>query len=125
MFRPSLIFSEIFNSSCVQTLLKIGNRPAPLTLVGYYLDCLGNFLVDYINSKYNKNILLNKAEVKQIKIFNNQEFGILSTRNSETENNKILIKAKYLVIATGGKQDENNPYYFKSIYKFKNKYYHF
>lgn len=134
IFRPMAIFSEIFNSSSVQTLLAIGNRPAPLSLVGYYLDCLGNFLVDLINSKYHKNIFINKAEVKQIKIFNNQEFGILVSRvnsnvnhtNSDINqatilnenlsnlnNNNIIIKAKNLVLATGGKQDTLNPYYIK------------
>jgi len=128
VYRPLLIFSEIFNSSSVQTLMAIGNRPAPLTLVGYYLNCLGNFIVDYINSKYNKNILLNRAEVKQIKIFNNQEFGIIVSRYSNSyysdnnnnlenteKNNNIIIKAKSLIIATGGKQDELNPYYSKIV----------
>lgn len=142
IYRPITIFSEVFNSSSVQTLLAIGNRPAPLSLVGYYLNCLGNFTVDFINSKYNKNILLNRAEVKQIKLFNNQEFGILVTRsinhfnnnnnydklnnnnnnasdNSDKNNlNQIIIKTKSLVIATGGKQDELNPYYSK-ILEFK------
>jgi len=130
IYRPITIFSEIFNSSSVQTLLAIGNRPAPLTLVGYYLDCLGNFIVDYVNSKYNKNILLNRAEVKQIKLFNNQEFGISVTKHNSILNNgnyniqqntdkssfnHIIIKTKSLVIATGGKQDELNPYYSRII----------
>ena len=71
IFHPMTIFNELYNSCPVKTLLAIGNRPAPLNLVGYFLNCLGNFLVDLNKRKYNKSILLNKAEVKKIKIYNN------------------------------------------------------
>lgn len=99
-----------------------------MSLVGYFLNCLGNFIVDFVNSKYNKNILINKAEVKQIKLFNNQEFGILVSRSQNISNNntnsnlidkssfsQVIIKSKSLVIASGGKQDELNPYYSKIL----------
>lgn len=109
IFKKMPLFMELFQSSAVQTLLAIGNRPAPLSLVGYFLDCLGNFLVHHIKKNFNKNILLNKAEVTSIKMYNNEEFGIVVNKiNSESN---ILIKTKSLVLATGGKQSFEHPYF--------------
>jgi hypothetical protein len=106
IFKPIPLFQELYTSSCVQTLLSIGNRPAPLPLVGYFLDCLGNFIIDHINKKYSRNILLNKSEVCKIKIYNNEEFGLSVNEDKK----QTIIKCKNLIMATGGKQNKNNSY---------------
>jgi hypothetical protein len=107
-FNPIPLFNNLFKSSSVQTLLNIGNRPAPLTLVGYFLDSLGNYMVDYINTAYNKNILMNKTEVKGLKIYNNEEFGILIKNEQKGE---MMIKSRCVIMATGGIQAIKNPLY--------------
>jgi hypothetical protein len=109
LFKKMPLFMELFQSSAVQTLIAIGNRPAPLSLVGYFLDCLGNFLVHHIKKNFNKNILLTKAEVGSIKMYNNEEFGIIVKKNNSDSN--FLIKTKSLVLATGGKQSFEHPYF--------------
>jgi hypothetical protein len=101
-FVPIPVFDNLYKSSSVQTLLNIGNRPAPLTLVGYYLDTLGNYLVDYINTLSGKNILMTRKEVKAVKIYNNEEFGVLI--KDEEKNIETTVKARCVVMASGGRQ---------------------
>jgi lysine/ornithine N-monooxygenase len=100
-FIPLKVFDNLYKSSSVQTLLNIGNRPAPLTLVGYYLDTLGNYTVNYINTLSGKNILLNRKEVKAVKIYNNEEFGVTIRDEAMVE---TTLKARCVVMASGGKQ---------------------
>jgi hypothetical protein len=129
------LFNELFECDPVQSLFTIGNRPAPLGLVGYYLDCLGNFIVHHVKHKYKKLILLNETEVKSIKMYNNEEFGILiekkqqGTVDCNTDNNEInsninnsscnsntnVLKARCLVLSSGAKQSVNNEYYDKLL----------
>ena len=101
-YIPCSIFQELFNTKPVQTLLKLANNHAPLSLVGYFLDCIGNFMADYIYKHFTKNILMLNTEVFHIKMTMNDEF-FLSTQNTKTKLSS-LIKCKNLVLATGGKQ---------------------
>jgi len=100
VYKPINGFCDILNSNPAQTLIKLGNKCGPLTLVGYFLDCVGNFISEFINKKFNKEILMNKTEVKSIKMLKKDEIILNVTRN---ENENISIKTKYLVMATGGK----------------------
>lgn len=109
IYKTIPLFNELCESSAVQTLIAIGNRPAPLSLVGYFLDCLGNFITCHIYKEHGKNILLNNAEVKSVKFYNNEEFGI--TVKKGKSNSVMMIKTKYLVFSTGGKQKIENAYY--------------
>jgi hypothetical protein len=108
VFKKIPIFNDLYESSIVQLLLSLGNRPAPLSLVGHFLDSLGNFLVHHISKNYGKNILLNEAEVKSIKLYNNEEYGIVLKRNSS---DNIIIKTKSLILCSGGLQSNQNHYY--------------
>jgi lysine/ornithine N-monooxygenase len=114
-FTPIPLFNNLYRSSSVQTLLSIGNRPAPLTLVGYFLDNLGNYMVDYINTVFNKNILMNKTDVKMVKVYNNEEFGILV---SNKDYHETMIKTRCVVMATGGLQN-NTAQLYSQIIKLK------
>ena len=103
-YKPLQIFQDFFKLSPSQTLLQIGNRPAPLSLVGYFLECFGNFMLSYINTTYKKCIFLSKTEVKGIKLLKTDEFSILLSNSSTSYN----IKTKALVLATGGRQKISN-----------------
>jgi lysine/ornithine N-monooxygenase len=103
-YKPLSIFQEFFKSSPTQTLLQIGNRPAPLSLVGFFLECLGNYMLSLISSMYKKCILQSNTEVKAIKLLKTDEFSI-SLSNSNTSYN---IKTKALILATGGRQKLSN-----------------
>ena len=103
-YKPLNQFFDFFQLSPTQTLLKIGNRPAPLSLVGYYLDCFGNYLLNYIAKNYKKNIFLQKSEVTMIKVNKNDEFSITFNQYNIHHN----IKAKTVILATGGRQTTSN-----------------
>ena len=103
-YKPLQIFQDFYKLAPAQTLLKIGNRPAPLCLVGYFLECLGNNMLYYINNQYKKSLLLCNSEVKSIKSMKNDEYLIV-VNNSNTLHN---IKSKAVILATGGRQKTTN-----------------
>jgi lysine/ornithine N-monooxygenase len=105
-------FEGLYKTSCVQTLLSIGNRPAPLALVGYYLDCLGNYTIDYINTVFHKNIFMNNKQVLNVKIYNNEEFGVVI---KDEAGNEVTLKARAVVFATGGKQTVKSNLYTEAL----------
>ena len=106
-YMPLPIFQEFYNCSAVQTLLSYGSRPAPLSLIGLFFDCLGNFILEYIFKHYKKNIFQSKTEVLSVKIMSNDEFSI-SLKNSN--NIEFQIKARVLILANGGKPSVNSKY---------------
>ncbi len=101
VFEPLPGFKEIFECASTQSLIKGGVKCAPLTLVGYYLDCVGNYFIDVINKKYNQNIFLSKTKVESIKMFKNDEYSISVKKVDETKSYNI--RCKNLILATGGK----------------------
>jgi len=106
------LFDELFLSPYVQSILRIGDRPAPLPLIGNFLNSLGDFIVSHIAKQYDKRILMNKTEVKSVSICNDDQFRLFIEEN---DSNKILqpltIKAKHLILSTGGKQNIKNTMY--------------
>jgi len=104
VYQPLPGFKEIFECAPTQTLIKIGIKCAPLGLVGYYLDCVGNYFVDLIYRKFNQNILMNNVEVQSIKLNKNDEFGIyLKSTDPKNDKKVFQIKAKHVVLANGGR----------------------
>ena len=100
-YQPLPMFNDFYHYSPVQTLLSYGSKPAPLAAVGFFFDCLGNFLIDYIFRNFKKNILLTKTEVTSIKILSTDEFAI--SAKSTNCSLSFQIKTRILIMANGGK----------------------
>jgi len=109
---PLPIFTEFFQYSPSQTLFSFGSKPAPLPLIGYFFDCFGNIIVDYIYKTYNKNILLSRTEVLSLKIANNDEFIINAKQNDVS----YLLRSKIVVLANGARTFMH-PKYLKDLNK--------
>lgn len=99
IYRPLNIFREIYDSATVKTLLAIGNRPAPLTLVGNFLETVGNFILDYIFKVYSKKIFLANNFVKKIKMNSSDDYTIFV---EDSNFNISHIRSKHIILASGG-----------------------
>lgn len=115
IYRPLPVFANIYQSPTVKALLAIGNRPAPLPLVGCFLDSVGHFLCDYLEKHSTKSTVVTQAMVKQVKVCNNEEFSV--TIQLDGSDNCFCVKSKSVILATGGTQKNN--LYLDKIYRMK------
>jgi hypothetical protein len=119
-------FLELYNSNPCQLLLSLGSKPGPLPLIGNFLDCVGNFICDYIFKNYGKKIILLNSEVVSITVdkanlrkITDFSYEIVVKRKLFSDNKydpslgvkfeNINIKSKFLILASGAKQkfDQN------------------
>lgn len=99
-------FKELSKSSVVSELLKIGSKTCPLSLVGEFLQALGNFITSMIHKTYGKNILINNTEVTRILEVKSPslEYEISLLRNDV----KRVIRSKIVVMACGALPKPNS-----------------
>jgi lysine/ornithine N-monooxygenase len=95
-----LAFNDINNSDTTKALLSYGNKPAPLSLIGYFLDSMGNSILENIYKVHNRKMVMFNTEVT--KVYYNKQFNYEISMLKENTN--ITIKSKVVVFATGGKQ---------------------
>jgi lysine/ornithine N-monooxygenase len=107
--QPIPLFNKLYQSFPTQALLHIASKPAPLPLVGHFLDCIGNTLTNYINSLFNKNILLTNTEVVEVVMKKgvNKVPDIYQIKVQQRQGNRTRmfeIHSKLVIFANGGKQ---------------------
>jgi IS1 family transposase len=94
------MYSDLYHSQTSKALISYGNKPAPLPLIGYFLDCIGNTILDNVYKMQGKKIIMFNTEVTKVYFNKNYNYE-LSLLKDDTH---TLIKAKAIVFATGGKQ---------------------
>ncbi len=62
------IFEDLLYSNETKNLLGIGSKTAPLSMIGNFLDCVGNSITSYIYNKFHKKIFMNYCEVMKINV---------------------------------------------------------
>jgi len=108
------VFEELLHSNETKNLINIGSKIAPLSMIGNFLDCVGNALTYYIYNKFHKKILMNHCEVLKInvdqdKCFETDNLKIKDLHNSKDYPYEIFIE-KRLKHFNNNYQNSNNTY---------------
>ena len=61
-------YTELLKSDIAGLLKRYGGSPAPLSVVGMFLNAAGNTLLKYIDDVYKQKVLLARHEVVSIKV---------------------------------------------------------
>lgn len=112
-------FSEFSKNETYLKLKELGNTPAPLILVGEFLNALGKYIVEFVYKNYNKQILMTNTNVISCRQINSKESKI-EFINSENLITKLT--SNRTILATGGFPRTDNS--FEIIFKkIKNDFY--
>jgi len=103
------IFEDLLHSNETKNLLSIGSKIAPLTMIGSFLDCVGNSIASYIYSKFNKRIFMNYCEVTKINVDYEKCFESNSLKISEVKNSGIFPYEIFVekIISSSNNQNKN------------------
>lgn len=83
------VFEDLLHSNETKNLLNIGSKIAPLSMIGVFLDCVGNSIASYIFSKFHKRIFMNFCEVTKINVDYEKCFESNSLKTSDIKNSSV------------------------------------
>lgn len=101
--EPLPIFKNLFSSEICAALKRFGGSPAPLSLIGTFLNYVGSNILHHIHDKFKRRVFYPNSEVISIKHLPSGEIvTTVSTRKDGIEM-KMQFKSKAVVVSNGGK----------------------
>ena len=82
---------------------KFRGIPAPLSLIGTFLNYAGNTILYHIHDKYKKRVFYPNSEVIFIKHLATGEIMVTVQSNKDGLETRIIFKCKAVIVNTGGK----------------------
>ena len=101
--KPVAAFKSLFSSDICNSLKRFGGSPAPLSLIGTFLNYVGNNVLYYIHDKFKKRVFYPFSEVISVKHLPSGE--MLTTVNTKIDgiDLKLQFRSKAVVMSNGGK----------------------
>lgn len=101
---PALaIYKQLFSSEICASLKRFGGSPAPLSLIGAFLNYVGNHTLYHIYDKYKKRIFYPFSEVVSIKHLPNGEMMTTVSTWKDGIFTKMQFRSRAVVLSNGGK----------------------
>jgi hypothetical protein len=101
--KPLPMFESLFSSDICNALKRFGGSPAPLSLIGTFLDYVGNHLLYHLHDKYKKRIFYPNSEVISVRHLPTGEMMTTVNSNFNGVNMKLQFRSRAVVISNGAK----------------------
>lgn len=101
--KPLPMFKTLFSSDICNALKRFGGSPAPLSLIGTFLNYVGCHVLYYLYDKFKKRIFYPHSEVVSIRHLTSGEMVTTVNSNVNGVIMKLTFKSRAVIVSNGAK----------------------